>query len=134
MKRRLTILGSTGSVGLQALDVVRAHLDRFELVGLAAGRSAGALREQALEFSPEFVALENGEADDLDGLPCETLIGPGSAERLAEAPADVVLNGIVGFAGLAATVGALRAGNRVALANKESLIAGGEWVMSLAEE
>jgi 1-deoxy-D-xylulose-5-phosphate reductoisomerase len=134
VKRRLTLLGSTGSVGLQALDVVRAHPDRFELVGLAAGRSAGALREQALEFSPEFVALENGEADDLDGLPCETLIGPGSAERLAEAPADVVLNGIVGFAGLAATVGALRAGNRVALANKESLIAGGEWVMSLAEE
>lgn len=133
MKRRLTILGSTGSIGLQALDVVRAHPDRFELVGLAAGSSAKALREQALEFSPEFVALENGRADQLEGLPCETLAGPGSAERLSEAPADVVLNGIVGFAGLAATVGALRAGNTVALANKESLIAGGEWVMSLAE-
>ena len=132
MKRRLTILGSTGSIGLQALDVVRAHPDRFELVGLAAGRSAKALRDQAREFSPEFVALENGGAGDLDDLGCETLTGPGSAQRLAEAPADVVLNGIVGFAGLAATVGALRAGNRVALANKESLIAGGEWVMSLA--
>ena len=132
MKRRLTILGSTGSIGLQALDVVRAHPDRFEIVGLAAGRSAGAIREQAHEFSPEYVALESGEAGDLDGLKCETLTGPGSAEQLAEAPADVVLNGIVGFAGLAATVGALRAGNRVALANKESLIAGGEWVMSLA--
>ena len=134
MKRRLTILGSTGSIGLQALDVVRAHPDRFEVVGLAAGRSAGALREQAREFSPGYVALENGEAGDLAGLDCEVLVGPGSAERLAEAPADVVLNGIVGFAGLAATVGALRAGNRVALANKESLIAGGEWVMSLAED
>jgi 1-deoxy-D-xylulose-5-phosphate reductoisomerase len=134
VKRRLTLLGSTGSIGLQALDVVRAHPDRFEVVGLAAGRSAGALREQALEFSPEYVALENGEAGDLAGLDCEVLTGHGSAERLAEAPADVVLNGIVGFAGLAATVGALRAGNQVALANKESLIAGGEWVMSLAEE
>ncbi len=56
MKRRLTILGSTGSVGLQALDVVRAHPDRFEIVGLAADRSAAALREQAREFSPEFIA------------------------------------------------------------------------------
>ncbi|HEV2092551.1 MAG TPA: 1-deoxy-D-xylulose-5-phosphate reductoisomerase [Rubrobacter sp.] len=134
MKRRLTILGSTGSIGLQALEVVRSHPDRFELVGLSAGRSAGALRQQAREFSPEYVALENGAAGDLDALDCEVLAGPGSAERLAEVPADVVLNGIVGFAGLAATVGALRAGNRVALANKESLIAGGEWVMSLAEE
>ncbi len=134
MKRRLTILGSTGSVGLQALDVVRAHPDRFEVVGLAAGRSAAALREQARGFSPEFVALENGNAADLDGLACETMIGPGSAERLAQEPADVVLNGIVGFAGLAATVGALEAGNRVALANKESLISGGDWVMSLAKD
>ena len=134
MRRRLTILGSTGSVGLQALDVVRAHPDRFEIVGLAAGRSAAALRGQAEEFSPEFVALENGNAADLDGLACETLIGPGSAERLSVAPADVVLNGIVGFAGLAATVGALEAGNRVALANKESLISGGDWVMSLAKD
>ena len=134
MRRRLTILGSTGSVGLQALDVVRAHPDRFEIVGLAAGRSAAALREQAQEFSPEFVALENGNAADLDGLECETMIGPGSAERLSEAPAHVVLNGIVGFAGLAATVGALEAGNRVALANKESLISGGDWVMSLAKD
>jgi 1-deoxy-D-xylulose-5-phosphate reductoisomerase len=134
VRRRLTILGSTGSIGLQALDVVRANPDRFEIVGLAAGSSGAALREQASEFSPEYVALENGASADLEGLPCETLVGPGSAERLAEGPADVVLNGIVGFAGLAATVGALRAGNKVALANKESLIAGGEWVMSLAED
>jgi 1-deoxy-D-xylulose-5-phosphate reductoisomerase len=134
VRRRLTILGSTGSIGLQALEVVRAHPDRFEIVGLAAGRSAAALREQAQEFSPEFVALENGNAADLDGLECETMIGPGSAERLSEAPAHVVLNGIVGFAGLAATVGALEAGNKVALANKESLISGGDWVMSFAKD
>ncbi|QIN82981.1 1-deoxy-D-xylulose-5-phosphate reductoisomerase [Rubrobacter tropicus] len=134
MKRRLTILGSTGSIGLQALDVVRAHPDRFEVVGLSAGRSADVLREQAAEFSPDFVALENGDATVLNDLPCEVISGPGSAERLSEVPAEVVLNGIVGFAGLAATVGALGAGNRVALANKESLIAGGEWVMSLAKD
>ena len=134
MKRRLIILGSTGSIGLQALDVVRAHPDRFEVVGLSAGRGAEVLGQQATEFSPDFVALENGDPAVLDGLPCEVISGPGSAERLAQAPADVVLNGIVGFAGLAATVGALRAGNRVALANKESLIAGGDWVMSLAKD
>ena len=134
MKRRLIILGSTGSIGLQALDVVRAHPDRFEVVGLSAGRSAEVLRDQAAEFFPDFVALENGDATVLEGLSCEVISGPGSAERLSEAPADVVLNGIVGFAGLAATVGALGAGNRVALANKESLIAGGDWVMSLAKD
>ena len=134
MKRRLTILGSTGSIGLQALDVVRAHPDRFELVGLSAGRSAEVLRDQAAEFSPEYVALENGDATLLQDLPCEVISGPGSAERLSQVQADVVLNGIVGFAGLAATVGALRAKNKVALANKESLIAGGEWVMSLAKD
>ena len=132
MKRRLTILGSTGSIGLQALDVVRAHPDRFEVVGLSAGRSADVLARQAAEFSPDLVALENGDALPLRGGPFELLDGPGSAESLAKEPVDVVLNGIVGFAGLAATVGALEAHNRVALANKESLIAGGEWVMSLA--
>ncbi len=134
MKRRLTILGSTGSVGLQALDVVRAHPDLFEIVGLSAGRSAGALREQADEFSPSYVALESTDAGPLQGGKYELLAGPGSAERLAREAADVVLNGIVGFAGLAATVGALERGNKVALANKESLIAGGEWVMSLAKD
>ena len=134
MKRRLTILGSTGSIGLQALDVVRRHPDRFEVAGLSAGRNARVLKEQAEEFSPDFVALESDEADSLRGGRYGLLAGPGSAESLAREPADVVLNGIVGFAGLAATVGALEKGNGVALANKESLIAGGEWVMSLAKD
>jgi 1-deoxy-D-xylulose-5-phosphate reductoisomerase len=134
VKRRLTILGSTGSIGLQALEVVRAHPDRFEVVGLSAGRSADVLREQAEEFSPTYVALEGGDASPLRDGRYERLAGPGSAERLAKEPADVVLNGIVGFAGLAATVGALEAGNKVALANKESLISGGDWVMSLAKD
>ena len=133
-KRRVTILGSTGSIGRQALDVVRAHPDRFHVVGLSAGKDAKLLGEQAAEFEPDHVALEGGEAPNLDGGGAEVLAGPGSAERLAGVPADVVLNGIVGFAGLAATVGALEAGNRVALANKESLIAGGDWVMGLTRD
>ena len=132
MKRRLTILGSSGSIGRQALDVVRRYPDRFDVVGLSAGRDAHMLALQANEFDPEYVALESTDADPLEGLQAEVISGPGSAERLAEASSDVVLNGIVGFAGLAATVGALQAGNRVALANKESLVAGGEWIMTLA--
>ena len=130
--RRLTILGSTGSVGQQALDVVRAHPDRFDVVGLSAGSNAALLAEQAVEFTPEYVALETGDNLPLDGIDAKVLTGPGSASTLSELPSDVVLNGIVGFAGLSATVGALQAGNRVALANKESLVAGGEWIMNLA--
>jgi 1-deoxy-D-xylulose-5-phosphate reductoisomerase len=132
MRRRLTILGSTGSIGRQALDVVRRYPERFEIVGLSAANDVRALALQAAEFGPEYLALESGGAETLTGLAADVLVGPGSAERLSRAPADVVLNGIVGFAGLAATVGALQAGNRVALANKESLVAGGEWVMDLA--
>ncbi|HZC18859.1 MAG TPA: 1-deoxy-D-xylulose-5-phosphate reductoisomerase, partial [Rubrobacteraceae bacterium] len=122
MRRRLTILGSTGSIGLQALDVVRSHPERFEIVGLSANKDAGTLGKQAREFSPAYVALESGEAGALEGLRAEKITGPGAAAELAKVPADVVLNGIVGFAGLAATVGALRSGNIVALANKESLV------------
>jgi len=132
MRRSLTILGSTGSIGGQALDVVRRYPDRFELVGLSAGNDARTLALQAAEFEPEYVSLESTEAGPLEGLAAEVLAGPGSAERLSRVPSDVVLNGIVGFAGLAATVGALQAGNRIALANKESLVAGGEWVLELA--
>jgi 1-deoxy-D-xylulose-5-phosphate reductoisomerase len=132
MRRRLTILGSTGSIGKQALDVVRRYPERFDVVGLSAGMDARELALQAAEFGPEYVALESTEAGPLEGLAADVLAGPGSAERLSRVPSGVVLNGIVGFAGLAATVGALEEGNRVALANKESLVAGGEWVMDLA--
>jgi 1-deoxy-D-xylulose-5-phosphate reductoisomerase len=134
VRRRITILGSTGSVGRQALDVVRANPDRFELVGLSADRNVELLRRQAAEFEPELVALEAPYLRPPCGFNCGVLVGPGSAERLAVAPADVVLNGIVGFAGLTATVAALQAGNRLALANKESLVAGGAWIMQLARD
>jgi 1-deoxy-D-xylulose-5-phosphate reductoisomerase len=133
VRRRLAILGSTGSVGRQALDVVRAHRDLFDVVALSANSDAEALRRQAEEFEPERVALESPDSPTPDGFGCELLAGPGSAEHLARQPADVVLNAIVGFAGLAATVGALEAGNTLALANKESLVVGGEWVTGLAD-
>jgi 1-deoxy-D-xylulose-5-phosphate reductoisomerase len=131
-KRRLTVLGSTGSIGLQTLDVVRSHPERFEIVGLSANRDARALEQQAEEFKPAYLALESRDAGPLEGPPMEKITGPGAASKLAEVPADVVLNGIVGFAGLAATVGALRSGNTVALANKESLVTGGSLVTRLA--
>jgi 1-deoxy-D-xylulose-5-phosphate reductoisomerase len=130
---RLTILGSTGSIGLQALDVVRSHKERFEIVGLSANRDAETLKEQAEEFEPVYIALETGAVDTLASVPTERITGPGAAAELAQAPADVVLNGIVGFAGLAATVNALKTGKTLALANKESLVTGGDWVNSLAK-
>ena len=132
MRKRLTILGSTGSIGRQALDVVRAHPDRFEVVALSAGSNADLLLQQAEEFEPQYTALERpSENSDLGNTEAELIAGPGSARILAEIPVDVVLNGIVGFAGLSATVGALQNDNLVALANKESLVAGGEWVMNI---
>lgn len=132
MKRRVAILGSTGSIGRQALEVIRRYPELFEVVVLAAHSNAELLRSQAEEFSPRYVALEKGSPSDLDALSYRAAIGPGSAVRLSSLDVDVVLNGIVGFAGLAATVEALEAGNTVALANKESLVAAGEWVMELA--
>jgi 1-deoxy-D-xylulose-5-phosphate reductoisomerase len=114
MSTRVAVLGSTGSVGTQALDVVRNHRDRYEVVALAAGRNTDLLAAQAAEFG---VAPERARscADDPDGL----------AELAASPDADVVLNAVVGFAGLPATIAALERGKRLALANKESLIAGG---------
>ncbi|MDQ3238157.1 MAG: 1-deoxy-D-xylulose-5-phosphate reductoisomerase [Actinomycetota bacterium] len=132
MTRRVTILGSTGSIGRQALEVVRAHPGRFEIIGLSASSNADLLQKQAAEFNPKYIALENRDPSALDDATAEVIAGPGSARHLAEAPTDVVLNGIVGFAGLAATVAALKADNLLALANKESLVAGGEWVTALA--
>jgi 1-deoxy-D-xylulose-5-phosphate reductoisomerase len=111
---RVAVLGSTGSVGTQALDVIRGHRDRYDVVALAAGRNTELLAAQAAEFG---VPPDRARSclDDPDVL--------GALASLPEV--DVVLNGVVGFAGLPATIGALEAGKRLALANKESLIAGG---------
>jgi 1-deoxy-D-xylulose-5-phosphate reductoisomerase len=133
----VAVLGSTGSIGEQALDVIRAEPGRFRVVALAAGRSAAKLAAQARELRPAAVGLvDETEAAALAAeLPagCRLAVGPEAVAELAAADgADVVLNGITGSAGLAPTLCALGAGRRLALANKESLIVGGELVTALA--
>src|SRR3954470_9422866 len=114
MTRGVVILGSTGSIGTQALDVLSRHRDAYRVVALAAGRNTELLAKQAAEFGVP-PALSRACADDPAAL----------AELAAHPDADVVLNAVVGFAGLPATIAALEAGKRRALANKESLIAAG---------
>ncbi len=114
--RRIIVLGSTGSIGTQALDVIRANPRRFELVGLAAGSNAEMLATQAAQFQVEDTALGAAEAEQL----------------VRDVEADVVLNAITGSIGLGSTVAALKAGRTLALANKESLIVGGELVLAAA--
>jgi len=135
----LAILGSTGSVGVQALDVVRSAGGRFRVVALAARRSAARLAAQARELRPAVVALADPtEAAELArDLPpgCRLEVGNEAVASLAACPGvEVVLNGITGSAGLAPTLHALRAGRRLALANKESLIVGGELVTGQARD
>ena len=114
--RDVVILGSTGSIGTQALDVVRAAPDRFRVVGLTAGGGNPDLFEQQVaEFAPAFHGLGEPASVDAAALDC-----------------DVVLNGITGAVGLRPTLAALDAGNTLALANKESLIIGGEVVTGRA--
>ncbi|HJU57421.1 MAG TPA: 1-deoxy-D-xylulose-5-phosphate reductoisomerase [Actinomycetota bacterium] len=136
--RSVVILGSTGSVGTQALDVVRRNPDRFRVVGLSAGANQELLVGQIREFLPPLVAIaDEGAAADirekLAGISgVEVVVGPDAAETLArDAEADMVLNALVGSAGLAPTLSALQAGKTLALANKESLVIGGELVVDL---
>lgn len=114
--RRVLVLGSTGSIGTQALDVIRANPGRFEVVGLSAGTKRAAIEAQADEFGVEHVALGADEAEQL----------------VRDVEADVVLNGITGSVGLGPTLAALEAGRTLALANKESLIVGGDLVTARA--
>ncbi|RFA12057.1 1-deoxy-D-xylulose-5-phosphate reductoisomerase [Subtercola boreus] len=114
--RRVILLGSTGSIGIQALDVIRANPERFEVVGLAAGTNRAAMDAQATEFGVGDTALGAGEAEQL----------------VRDVDADVVLNGITGSVGLGPTLAALEEGRTLALANKESLIVGGELVKGVA--
>jgi 1-deoxy-D-xylulose-5-phosphate reductoisomerase len=135
MPRRLLMLGSTGSIGTQALEIV-AHSDDLELVGLSAQGSWEQLVAQAREFAVERIALTDPEAaasarEDFNG---EVLEGAeGLVQLVIESRADVVLNALVGSAGLGPTVATLGEGIDLALANKESLVVGGELVMQLAE-
>ncbi len=114
--RRILILGSTGSIGTQALDVIAANRDRFEVVGLAAGRDRDGVAAQAARFGVAHTAIGADEAEQL----------------VREVPADVVVNGITGSVGLGPTLAALETGATLALANKESLIVGGPLVTELA--
>src|SRR5437588_12351329 len=136
--RSLIILGSTGSVGTQALDVVRRNPDRFRIVGLSSAQNHDLLMGQIREFMPPLVAVADEDAaiglkERLEGLrQVEVRVGAEAARILArEAEADMVLNAIVGAAGLEPTLAALQSGKTIALANKESLIVGGELVTDL---
>jgi 1-deoxy-D-xylulose-5-phosphate reductoisomerase len=148
--REIVLLGSTGSIGTQAIDVVRRNPERFKIVALAGGgRNIELLAKQALELSVEAVAVAKAStAQDLQlafyaqaqqhgyatggyRVP-KILAGPDAATDLASWPCDLVLNGITGSIGLAPTLAALRAGRTLALANKESLVAGGPLVRAVA--
>jgi 1-deoxy-D-xylulose-5-phosphate reductoisomerase len=139
--RTLAILGSTGSIGTQALAVAARHPDRLRVVALAARRDLARLCEQAQRIGPAAVALEE-PADGADAraaleaaAPAARLwIGPGAAARMIEEiDAATVLNGIVGAAGLSASMATLARGERLALANKETLVVGGELVARALE-
>ncbi len=137
-RRRIVVLGSTGSIGTNTLDVAAALPDRIEVVGLAAHASWDLLCEQAHRFRPRQVALADPEAArraDASRLPpdCQLLTGPdGAAAMAAEPDVDVVVSAIVGAAGLAGTWAALEAGKTVAVANKETLVLAGPLVTELA--
>ncbi|HVM11811.1 MAG TPA: 1-deoxy-D-xylulose-5-phosphate reductoisomerase [Actinomycetota bacterium] len=141
--RKVIILGSTGSIGTQALDVVRRNPDRFEVVGLAAAQNQELLVGQIREFMPPVVAVSDETAaaelraslERIKGLKnIDIVSGPQAAEEIArDLEADVVLNAMVGAVGLAPTLSALQSGKTLALANKESLIVGGELVTDLVK-
>lgn len=139
-KQRLAILGSTGSIGVQTLDIVRENPERFEASVLTAGRNWERLAEQARTFDADAVVI----ADEQYYLPLREALADTDTKVYAGADAvsqvaaaggtDVVVNALVGYAGLAPTVAALGRGKKLALANKESLVVGGEYVMRTAAE
>ena len=131
--KRLIILGSTGSIGTQALDIVRANPDKYEVVAIAAGSNAQLLEKQAREFQVGAVALfDKTAANDLKIKLADTdtsvLSGAEGVCELASMDCDMVLNAVVGIAGLRPTLAAIDAGHTIALANKETLVTGGEIV------
>ena len=139
-KRKIAILGSTGSIGKQALDVVKQHSDLFEVELLTANNSSELLIRQALEFKPNNVVICNPDkydevADALQPHDIKVFAGMDSVCDLVGAEdIDIVLTALVGFSGLRPTVAAIKAGKVIALANKETLVAGGPVVTSLAKQ
>ena len=134
MSKRITLLGSTGSIGTQSLDVIRAQ--GYEVFGLAANRSADLLLRQIAEFRPKAVAVVDAAAAQrvksgiagMSGAPLLLEGEKGLAELAAMPGAEIVLNAVVGVAGLAPTLAAIESGKDLALANKESLVTGGALV------
>jgi 1-deoxy-D-xylulose-5-phosphate reductoisomerase len=139
--KAITLLGSTGSIGTQTLDIVTHHPEQFRIVGLAAGRNIALLAEQIRQFKPEIVAIADPtQIDELkaaiaDVTPQPILVSgeAGVVEVAAYGDAQAVVTGIVGCAGLLPTIAAIKAGKDIALANKETLIAGGPVVLPLVE-
>ncbi len=139
--KQIAILGSTGSIGRNALDLIAAHPDRYRVAALAAWKNIELLAEQVERFRPEAVAVQDGgPADDLRaripaGLKTQVLHGPEGVARVAALDGvDIVISAITGAAGLEPTVAAVRAGKDVALANKETLVMAGDLVMREAAE
>ncbi len=136
MKKRIVILGSTGSIGTQALEVIEAHRDKFDLVGIAAGKNADLLIEQALKFQPAYVVIGDEHkyrdvADALKFLPVQVSAGLDALCTVSALPdIEIVLTALVGYAGLKPTIGAIKAGKNIALANKETLVVAGELIKS----
>lgn len=140
MKRRIAILGSTGSIGTQALEVIKQHPELFEAEVLTAGRNAELLVQQAVEFQPNVVVIgDEGKyawvSEQLAAHPVKVYAGKEALAQVgAMSAVDMVLVALVGFAGLVPTFRALEAGKPVALANKETLVVAGDLVMNLARE
>lgn len=125
----VAVLGSTGSIGTSTLNVLARHAEAFRPVALVAGSNAAMLTEQVARWRPAFAAVVSGNGDHAFPRGAETLIEAATREDV-----DIVVNAVVGAAGLEATLAALRAGKRVALANKESLVMAGELVTRAAHE
>lgn len=141
MKQQICILGSTGSIGTQALDVVRQHPDRYEVYALTANNSVDKLVEQAREFHPAAVVVANEDRYEelkqkLSDLPdTKAYAGKAALNEIVEAdPIDAVLASMVGYAGLEPTINAIKAHKKICLANKETLVVAGELILSLVEQ
>ncbi|MBO4268188.1 MAG: 1-deoxy-D-xylulose-5-phosphate reductoisomerase [Bacteroidaceae bacterium] len=136
--KQIAILGSTGSIGSQALDVIASHPEEYEVYALTANNNVEKLIGQAVRFKPEAVVIANEEhyarlREALAGLPVKVYAGSDAISQIVKAdPIDIVLASMVGFAGLCPTMEAIKAGKTIALANKETMVVAGELVTSLA--
>lgn len=139
LRKRVVILGATGAIGQNTLDVLRQHPDQFELYGVSAHANTAALLPILKEFSPKFVAVSDPTAarefaHNISSSRCTLLDGDDALMKLAALPSDIVVHGIVGAAGMRPLYAALLAGRPVALANKESLVCAGHIMMPLVKE